>query len=77
MSIIMHSENPNVPREVLDYAYRRLDESGDTVVIYRKMVLPKEYIYIATGTDSDKPEGFTVFTALGAGSPLYDRLPNK
>lgn len=83
MSLIVTSENPDIPEEVLAYAYTRADQYDETVVIYRKVLPPVvlcepiTYRYIATGVDSAKPSGFEAFTAIGPRSPVYDRLPAR
>lgn len=79
MSIVMRTYEADVPREVLEYAYTRADQNDEVVVIYRRVIMGglltvQTYEYIATGMDSDIPEGAEIFTAIGPRSPLYDNL---
>jgi hypothetical protein len=65
---------------VMRYAYTRLAESGDIVKVYVRQVEDEESgynvpEYIATGEDSDTPEGATIEEIVSPQStPLYDNI---
>lgn len=79
MSLVIRTQEADTPSLVLDYAYTRADMSNETVVIYRRAVdignltTVMHYEYIATGVDSEQPEGSVLWTSIGPRSPLYDR----
>jgi hypothetical protein len=80
MSILMRTYESEIPAAILEYAYKHADDSGVPVVIYRRVVSDgdslltvQQYEYIATGVESDTPEGAQILTSIGPRSSLFDR----